>query len=277
MTREKVDLRFIEKANRQRPSWSVNCATCDVPNGTNQSNLGAMACVEEMAASTAPYFGIGELVQEFSSLTTSTPPPTPASASSGTFSLPDENDNVARTLSETIAEPPIGQACPLQVTTNEDLADPFGCCATLQLVAKHANGTETSHSSSTSGFCDNMFCSTTSVTEVGPSAPPAAPRSVRRFQYWCRVLQTKRRRPMCRFCYERYVHMCIDMRRPIPASYDRGMWHGHNMKERGVVTCPHLYATTCSYCGATGQNAHTDDYCPLRRNEAMLPHSGPLL
>ncbi|WKX87952.1 hypothetical protein Q1695_007956 [Nippostrongylus brasiliensis] len=256
MTREKVDLRFIEKANRQRPSWSVNCATCDVPNGTNQSNLGAMACVEEMAASTAPYFGIGELVQEFSSLTTSTPPPTPASASSGTFSLPDENDNV---------------------TTNEDLADPFGCCATLQLVAKHANGTETSHSSSTSGFCDNMFCSTTSVTEVGPSAPPAAPRSVRRFQYWCRVLQTKRRRPMCRFCYERYVHMCIDMRRPIPASYDRGMWHGHNMKERGVVTCPHLYATTCSYCGATGQNAHTDDYCPLRRNEAMLPHSGPLL
>ncbi|VDL82457.1 unnamed protein product, partial [Nippostrongylus brasiliensis] len=77
---------------------------------------------------------------------------------------------------------------------------------------------------------------------------------------------------MCRFCYERYVHMCLDMRRPIPASYDRGMWHGHNMKERGVVTCPHLYAATCSYCGATRQNAHTDDYCPLRRNEAMLPH-----
>ncbi|WKX99343.1 hypothetical protein Q1695_014321 [Nippostrongylus brasiliensis] len=277
MTREKVDLRFIEKADRHRPSWSVSCGTYGVPNGTNQSNMATVACVGEMVASNAPYFGIGELMQEFSSLTASTPPPTPASASSGSFSLPDGNDNVARTSSGTAAQPPIGQACPLHVTTNEDLADPLDCCATLQLVANHTNGTETSQSSSTSGFCDNMFCSTTSVAEVGPSAPAAAPRAVRRFQYWCRVLQKKRRSPMCRFCYERYVHMCLDMRRPIPASYDRGMWHGHNMKEGGVVTCPHLYATTCPYCGATRQNAHTEDYCPLRRNVAMLPLTGPQL
>ncbi|VDM61073.1 unnamed protein product [Angiostrongylus costaricensis] len=87
-------------------------------------------------------------------------------------------------------------------------------------------------------------------------------RPVRRYEYWGRLLKARRRRPFCRFCYDRYVYMCLDLSRSIPSPKDRGIWHEHNMKERG---CPHLYAYKCTHCGATKHSAHTDDYCPINR------------
>ncbi|KHJ85518.1 nanos RNA binding domain protein [Oesophagostomum dentatum] len=85
----------------------------------------------------------------------------------------------------------------------------------------------------------------------------------------------RRRHPMCRYCYECYVHMCMASNKPIPGVHDRGMWHGHNMRERGLVTCPHLWSTVCKHCGATGQFAHTEDYCPLVRSNHRYKHLYP--
>ncbi|KAJ1363497.1 hypothetical protein KIN20_023381 [Parelaphostrongylus tenuis] len=94
--------------------------------------------------------------------------------------------------------------------------------------------------------------------------PTYSPRVIRRYQYWRRIVKTSRRRPMCSFCYNRYVSMCIDKNRPIPSIHNSGIWREHNSKQRGIVTCPHLWAYKCTYCGATKEFAHTEDYCPSR-------------
>ncbi|XP_053664445.1 uncharacterized protein LOC128713610 [Anopheles marshallii] len=46
---------------------------------------------------------------------------------------------------------------------------------------------------------------------------------------------------------------------------DREVYESHNCKDDwGNVTCPVLQKFVCSRCNATGKNAHTAKYCPLK-------------
>uniref|UniRef100_A0A7I4XT37 Nanos-type domain-containing protein n=1 Tax=Haemonchus contortus TaxID=6289 RepID=A0A7I4XT37_HAECO len=220
-----------------------------------------------------PDFGIGELVDEFASLATYTPPLTPASTSSSS-DVPNENsigitsissDSSASTDSfpKTFAAPllnSLGDPLPPALSNNVFSNGSTNFVGVVELSssppAPLLSSNEGNHLNLASG------CGSFTVTE-----PPVANTNddSAATDSSANPPRARRRNQMCRFCYERYVHMCLDSRQPVPATFDRGMWHGHNMKERGMVTCPHLWAVTCSHCGATKQYAHTDNFCPLKR------------
>ncbi|VDM77047.1 unnamed protein product [Strongylus vulgaris] len=248
-------------------------------------------------------FGIGELAEEFAALSSLTPPPTPASSTS------PPRTNIGDGVPPLASEAEISKHAPeaLTTTTNPtngllptplqdnllssyqipslaalDLTLPQRSPMNVSAQIMLSTGSNVGHSSGMLTSANNnslMSSSTNSVSSSSSGLPlllyrspwPRRPRLVRRYLYWCRVLEMKRRRPMCRFCYERYVHMCLDTHEPIPSAYDRGMWHGHSMKQRGLVTCPHLWATVCPHCGASKQFAHTEDYCPLVRRNFVYP------
>lgn len=44
------------------------------------------------------------------------------------------------------------------------------------------------------------------------------------------------------------------------------VFQSHSTGPPGDVTCPNLFKHKCEVCGATGRNAHTRAYCPLRQN-----------
>ncbi|KAL6732393.1 hypothetical protein Aduo_003155 [Ancylostoma duodenale] len=301
--REKISLRFIEKQDRERPqSFPGQIPHPPTEKEEQDGLLGAAPTAGEITRNLD--FGIGELAEEFATLATLTPPPTPASVSNNSevkcinaagAAGPDVevlDDATSRSVNPPSSRgllptpprlpdnfPPLGFASvggsihpfsasyrprvnhpqPI-VIPNSNTVNAEGNRALASPVDIGSNASPTTPTSVSSPSSDSP-----SPTKQKPS------RLVRRFQYWCRVLQRRRRHPMCRYCYERYVYMCLDLRQPIPAVHDRGMWHGHNMRERGMVTCPHLWSTTCPHCGATKQLAHTDDYCPLVRRGHMHP------
>jgi hypothetical protein len=43
------------------------------------------------------------------------------------------------------------------------------------------------------------------------------------------------------------------------------VWSTHNLKEEGKIACQILRNYVCPKCGATGDKAHTNRYCPLNR------------
>ncbi|KJH41967.1 nanos RNA binding domain protein [Dictyocaulus viviparus] len=285
LTKNKVELQFIEKSERNRPFKSREAVTngpiSTIDQGVLSDGSPATVGICDHTENTYPTFGIGELAEEFvsnspschirmdinrnASEEISTTTPNVVREQNSDKSVPELfRSALSNSTKVNHGVLSLSGALPLINTINQDLANLslselatslalpmltrsvlnpcFGMDKPLYSQPKFINH-------------NNSDCSTSSITR---------PRLLRRFQYWSRVLQKKRHKPMCRFCYERYVHMCLDTQRPIPASSDRGMWHGHNMKERGVVTCPHLWATICSHCGATKQYAHTAEYCPFR-------------
>ncbi|KAK6731142.1 hypothetical protein RB195_007543 [Necator americanus] len=178
-------------------------------------------------------FGIGELAEEFAALSALTPPLTPASLPNTSEINSDNGGNLA-----TVGTEILGVAVPESVNASIPTLDgllpaPLPSYMPMVNFSTVAGNRPTTNSNNN----NNRMAPATSTS--------------------------RRRHPMCRYCYERCVHMCLDSHQPIPGVHDRGMWHGHNMRERGMVTCPHLWSTTCPHCGATKQLAHTDDYCPL--------------
>ncbi|CAJ0592534.1 unnamed protein product [Cylicocyclus nassatus] len=68
----------------------------------------------------------------------------------------------------------------------------------------------------------------------------------------------------CWYCYETYKAMCVAQGKTPPGVYSRGLWRGHCMRDaNGMTTCPHLWFTTCTHCGATASSAHSPDFCPV--------------
>ncbi|KAK6728543.1 hypothetical protein RB195_005902 [Necator americanus] len=68
----------------------------------------------------------------------------------------------------------------------------------------------------------------------------------------------------CWYCYETYKAMCMAQGKPPPSIFSHGLWRGHCMRDANrVTTCPHLWFTTCSHCGATGSAAHSPQFCPM--------------
>ncbi|KAF8376094.1 nos-1 [Pristionchus pacificus] len=71
---------------------------------------------------------------------------------------------------------------------------------------------------------------------------------------------------VCLFCYQFAVHYANSRcQTPLPRSSDRGYWRGHLMKEGDRIVCPRLLRRVCSLCGATGQNAHLNNFCPIAK------------
>uniref|UniRef100_A0A7I4XV25 Nanos-type domain-containing protein n=2 Tax=Haemonchus contortus TaxID=6289 RepID=A0A7I4XV25_HAECO len=276
LVREKINLQFIEKCDRQRPNRPLGFPTMESISINTQNDLLSTASTLMRLGDLSngrPDFGIGELVDEFASLATYTPPLTPASTSSSS-DVPNENsigitsissDSSASTDSfpKTFAAPllnSLGDPLPPALSNNVFSNGSTNFVGVVELSssppAPLLSSNEGNHLNLASG------CGSFTVTE-----PPVANTNddSAATDSSANPPRARRRNQMCRFCYERYVHMCLDSRQPVPATFDRGMWHGHNMKERGMVTCPHLWAVTCSHCGATKQYAHTDNFCPLKR------------
>ncbi|EYB81275.1 hypothetical protein Y032_0387g449 [Ancylostoma ceylanicum] len=268
--REKVELRFIEKQDRERP----HSMSGYIPHVTSEKEeqdglLGAAPTTGEAVRNLD--FGIGELAEEFATLSTLTPPPTPASVSSisevncvnAAGAAGPELEVVDDAPSRSVNPPSQSRGLlptPPRLPNN---FSPLGFATvggpihtfspsyrphgnnTQPIAIPNSNTTnaQSNHALASSDSSSSSGVSPTTPTSVSSSNSDSSPpikqqpsRLVRRFQYWCRVLQMRRRHPMCRYCYERYVYMCLDLRQPIPAVHDRGMWHGHNMRERGMVT-----------------------------------------
>lgn len=299
--KEKIVLQFVEKENRHRPTLPPLESLDNSAQDRLLSTGAEFSCYGEPAAlnSNGPCFGIGELLEEFAALSTYTPPPTPASAtSSTTLSITNACCNGARSDSQSSADSvtrPISVhipnvSPPSSVTSSSLAAFAFANANFASGRNPSAFGSEVgaslsslntsmSHDDSLLKSRSDSGSSVVSLSRSSSMQSSSGRGSVSTQNGPSNVLPRARRRsPMCRFCYERYARMCLDSRQPIPATYDRGMWHGHNMKERGLVTCPHLWATSCSHCGATKQYAHTDDFCPLKRRPTSsvcrtLPHA----
>ncbi|GMS96144.1 hypothetical protein PENTCL1PPCAC_18319 [Pristionchus entomophagus] len=70
----------------------------------------------------------------------------------------------------------------------------------------------------------------------------------------------------CAFCYQFAVHYANSRAQtPLPRVADRGYWRGHVMKEGDRIVCPRALRRVCSLCGATGQNAHLNNFCPVTK------------
>ncbi|KAK5965839.1 Nanos-type domain-containing protein [Trichostrongylus colubriformis] len=68
----------------------------------------------------------------------------------------------------------------------------------------------------------------------------------------------------CWYCYDVYSAMCLAQGKTVPDIHNRGLWRGHCMKDaHGFTTCPHLWFTTCTHCGATADTAHSPEFCPM--------------
>ncbi|CAJ0595190.1 unnamed protein product [Cylicocyclus nassatus] len=244
----KIELHFIEKPERERK----------YPSPTN-AQVKEQECSKSNNVVNRGDFGIGELAEEFATLAAWTPPPTPASPLSSSNSsnghLPTRAsvvESITKALCRNNAPPP-AQFVEPTVNTSNNVERPQQNILAQVLPSNGANTNVHAPLTST--------VTTTTTSSAANSNHLLSPST------------TRRRRPMCRFCYERYVHMCLDSHQTIPSAYDRGMWHGHSMKERGLVTCPHLWATVCPHCGASKQFAHTEDYCPLVRRNFLYPQT----
>ncbi|KAK6012156.1 hypothetical protein OSTOST_22699 [Ostertagia ostertagi] len=251
-----------------------------------------------------PDFGIGELVEEFSNLSSYTPPPTPAATScteipsenaGAAFALSDSS-NAANAFPKTFAAPLLKSLGDQLRPTLSSSVPVFSSASTnfvgvVQLsssapVPPLLDSLDGSHSSFPVSGCDSFTptgsslpstCDGSVVTSDTSTNPP---RAVRRFQYWCRVLQTRRRNPVCRFCYERYVLMCLDSRQPIPSQFERGMWHGHNMKERGLVTMYAIRQSAGPNQFPMSRTAHSSFFavpCSSARTIRLFPYSVALI
>ncbi|GMR31624.1 hypothetical protein PMAYCL1PPCAC_01819 [Pristionchus mayeri] len=71
---------------------------------------------------------------------------------------------------------------------------------------------------------------------------------------------------VCTFCYQFAVHYAHShYQTPLPRVADRGYWRGHILKEGDKIICPRALRRVCSLCGATGQNAHLNNFCPIAK------------
>ncbi|EYB85594.1 hypothetical protein Y032_0295g1655 [Ancylostoma ceylanicum] len=101
-------------------------------------------------------------------------------------------------------------------------------------------------------------CSLSPALTPSPQAPPCS--SPKQHRY-------------CWYCYETYKAMCLAQGKTPPGVYSRGLWRGHCMRDsNGVTTCPHLWFTTCTHCGATADSAHSPKFCPMLQLAGLNIH-----
>ncbi|CAB4054551.1 NANOS2 [Lepeophtheirus salmonis] len=50
--------------------------------------------------------------------------------------------------------------------------------------------------------------------------------------------------------------------------------HALRNQTTGTLVCPILRSYRCDTCGATGDNAHTRNYCPMRDSRRRAPSNG---
>ncbi|RCN53225.1 nanos RNA binding domain protein [Ancylostoma caninum] len=101
-------------------------------------------------------------------------------------------------------------------------------------------------------------CSVSPGLTPSPQAPPCS--SPKQHRY-------------CWYCYETYKAMCLAQGKTPPGVYSRGLWRGHCMRDsNGVTTCPHLWFTKCTHCGATAGSAHSPEFCPMLNLTGLTIH-----
>ncbi|XP_068628970.1 uncharacterized protein [Battus philenor] len=72
-----------------------------------------------------------------------------------------------------------------------------------------------------------------------------------------------------KFMYEMFNEKVLEKKQEIGCAFcrsngERPNWClAHSLREAGRISCPVLRALVCRRCGATGDNAHTINYCPL--------------
>ncbi|RCN30961.1 hypothetical protein ANCCAN_23265 [Ancylostoma caninum] len=207
--REKISLRFIEKQDRERPhSLPGQILHASSDKEEQDGLLGAAPATGEIARNLD--FGIGELAEEFATLATLTPPPTPASVSNNSEVKCVSAAGAAGPEVEVLNDaPPPSVTSPSQarglLPTPPRLPNNFTPLRprlnhTQPIVIPNTNAVNAEGNRAAAGSDSGSSVSPTTPTSVSSSSSGSPPpttnqkpsRLVRRFQYWCRVLQMVR-------------------------------------------------------------------------------------